>query len=304
MTGTPLDLTPFGGIVTGIGWLYWLIALGLLVLALRRPKTPRRKAFWTLLVVLVFGLMPGIQLREAYVANAKLRAATAQFEMRCRSAGEKISRVAENVEGVVWLKWRDKARNESDQFKLDDPYGQDCTGVDCIEQLLRITSGLELDPNRKQPRLFGYQFVESKSPADGLTYRYTLNLYRPHDRDPKWLETHVQTELLKQPIDRPAARYGITWDDISTREDREHWIAGGSLKVIDLQTDEVIAERIGYMMDRGLGNRFNGRSPWVWARGHACPPFPGGRGQRSWPNTETLNFASKVLQPAREGLHK
>jgi hypothetical protein len=297
MTGTSLDLTPFGGIVTGIGWLYWLLAFGLLVLAIRRPKTLQRKVFWSLLVVLVFGLMPAMQFREAYVANKKLRAAMAQFEMRCKSAGEKITRTVENVDGVVWMKWRDKERNESKQFKLDDPYGQDCTAADCIEQLLRITKGLELDPDKKQRRLFGFQFVESVDPQTKQLNRYTLNLYRPHDRDPKWLETHVQTELLAQPVERSSARYGISWDDVSSQQDREMWIAGGSLKVIDLQTNEVVAERIGYMMDRGLGNKFNGRSPWMAAPANACPPF---RKADSGPFMSERNhaFIYKVLKPA------
>lgn len=295
MTGTPLDLTPFGGIVTGIGWLYWLLALGLLVLAIRRPTTILRKALWSLLVVLVFGLMPGMQLRENYVANTKLRAATAHFEMRCKSAGEKIARTVEAVDGVVWMKWRDKL-NESKQFEFDDPYGQDCTGADCIEQLLRITKGLELDPDKKQRRLFGFEFVESADPQTQRLQRYTLGLYRKGDRDPSYGVGDIRAELLPHPIERISARYGVTWDDISTREDREMWIAGGSLKVIDLQSNELVAERIGYMMDRGLGNKFNGRSPWRPVKRTLCP---GSAEQRVYPNTETLNFVSKVLQPSK-----
>ena len=42
----------------------------------------------------------------------------------------------DNVEGVVWMKWRNKQDNLSDQFRLDDPYGHDCGGEECIEQLL------------------------------------------------------------------------------------------------------------------------------------------------------------------------
>lgn len=30
-----------------------------------------------------------------------------------------------------------------------------------------------------------------------------------------------------------SARYGVTWDEISTRVDRAHWIVGSSLKIID-----------------------------------------------------------------------
>lgn len=309
MSGTPLDLTPFGGVISAIGWLYWLLALGLLVLAIGRPKALRRKLFWSLLVVAIFGAMPAMQMREAYVANKKLRAATAHFEMRCKSAGEKIRRTVENVEGVVWMKWRDKGDNLSDQFRLDDPYGRDCGAEGCIEQLLRLDVkngrfNREVDQTKSR-----YRFVESVDPADGKRYRY-IGVMVPRWSDAEVKKHREQTgkdipddaywfKHDKQHIDKFSARYGITWDDISTREDREMWIAGGSVKVVDLQTNEVIAERIGYMVDQGQGSRDGFRSPWLMARRAACPQFPGSQGQRSWPSTETLMFASKVLQPSK-----
>jgi hypothetical protein len=67
-------------------------------------------------------------------------------------------------------------------------------------------------------------------------------------------DTTTSFVLDKVPRSRPHPRYGVTYDDISTREERDYWIAGSSLKVIDLQTNEVMAERIGYMMDRGQGD--------------------------------------------------
>ena len=78
----------------------------------------------------------------------------------------------------------------------------------------------------------------------------------------------------KVPATGLAPRYGITYDDISTPEERQHWIAGSSLKVIDLQTNEVIAERIGYMVDFAQGATPGGRQPWTFARknkGWSCP---------------------------------
>ena len=58
------------------------------------------------------------------------------------------------------------------------------------------------------------------------------------------------------------------------RKDREHWVAGGSLKVIDLHTKEIVAERVGYMIDQAQGIQAGGRSPWASAQQDACPPFP------------------------------
>ena len=38
MSGTPLDLTPFGSVLNAIGWLYWLIAFAILGVAWWLPK--------------------------------------------------------------------------------------------------------------------------------------------------------------------------------------------------------------------------------------------------------------------------
>jgi len=64
--------------------------------------------------------------------------------------------------------------------------------------------------------------------------------------------------LEKVPAPSGAPRYGVTYEDISTREERDHWIAGSSLKVIDVQSGEVLAERIGYKIDRAQGSRARG----------------------------------------------
>lgn len=71
-------------------------------------------------------------------------------------------------------------------------------------------------------------------------------------------------------------RYGVTFDDISTKEERDHWIAGSSLRIIDTNTNEVIAERIGYMVDFAQGATPGGRQPWTFAKknvGWSCPAF-------------------------------
>jgi len=104
----------------------------------------------------------------------------------------------------------------------------------------------------------------------------------------------------------PAPRYGITYDDISTREEREYWIAGSSLRVIDLKTQEVMAERIGYMMDRAQGSGAGGRSPWLrrspWllAANYACPGFGTSRHASVAQIGQTQLFAETVLKPKLE----
>ena len=38
LTGTPLDLTPFGAVLQSIGLLYWLIVIGAIALVLIKVK--------------------------------------------------------------------------------------------------------------------------------------------------------------------------------------------------------------------------------------------------------------------------
>lgn len=295
-----------------LGGFYFVLALASLAYALIKPKTIWNKGWAVAGVVVLFGALP----IGSYIAGsgkrqqrkeqeARLAEAKGHFEMRCKSSGEKIHRTVENVDGVVWMKWREpisNADNFADQYKLNDPYGRDCGGDDCIVKLLRATEGLGLDPQKKEPHHRGYRFVESIDPRDGKPYRYTLRLYRPFDRDPKWLKTLLRPELVNEPIDKLTARYGVTWDDISTKEDRDRWIAGSALRVIDLQTNEVIAERIGYMMDWGQGSQEGFRSPWLFAEYMACPEFPQvglSDPRRMKTGNETKKFVLQVLKPSK-----
>ncbi len=304
MMGGPIDLTPFGAALQAIGIAYWLIAVVMLVLAVRGPKRGRDRVIAVALVVALFGFLPGRIGWQEYQARNRLNAAMARFEMRCKSAGEKINRTMENVDGVVWMKWRPTGNNP-EQFALDDPYGKDCSGDECIKRLLRVTKGVDLNPDDAKENANGHRFVETIDPSDGKRYRY-FGVMKLH---PRWTEQAIarQKELTgkglgasaypfsleREPIANFTARYGITWDDISTREDREQWIAGGSLKAIDLQNNEVLAERVGYLIDPGQGSTAGFRDPWGWAHSSAprCPRID----ERTW------EFATRVLQPKKQG---
>lgn len=104
---------------------------------------------------------------------------------------------------------------------------------------------------------------------DNIRYRYTATT-KPRNEAGNTVEFLVK----RDPTQKDSPRFGIAWDDISTMKDRENWIAGGSIKVIDLKTNEVMGERVGYMMDSGQGNTRGERSPWFFAQQNACPEFP------------------------------
>ena len=240
-------------------------------------------------------------------ARARLVKAEAMFAERCKTAGEKIYRTAENVEGIFLMKIRPKEINYGDQFKMDDPYGRDLGGEGYIQSFARGFETRQSQFASGSPPRLGYRYVEAIDPKDGKRYRYTGRIDQPSLRDKRYGEWVREFVLDKVPATGPAPRYGVTYDDISTREEREYWIAGSSLRVIDLKTNEVMAERIGYMMDRGQGNNSGGRSPWLLAAEHACPtfqrnplrPLQAGHGA-SAQQLQTEDFVEKVLKPVLE----
>ncbi|MEJ8840463.1 hypothetical protein [Ramlibacter sp. AN1133] len=230
--------------------------------------------------------------------------AGAMWVERCKKAGVFIRRQVNDVEGIALLNVRIRNINYGDQFAMDDPYGSDFGGDDYIASFLR---GRWPKVEKPTPLTFvyqGYRYVEAVDPKDGQRYRYTGGM-----RDVERVTSHMSGDAAGQRflhrefvLDRvPASglrpRYGVSFEDISTPEERQHWIAGSSLKVIDLETKEVIAERIGYMVDRGQGNRSGGRSPWLRAASYSCPRF---RGDGASDQTgQTARFVEQVLQPIK-----
>ncbi|MES2399387.1 MAG: hypothetical protein V4573_05310 [Pseudomonadota bacterium] len=245
--------------------------------------------------------------------SERQKTAQAMFEQRCKMAGTTIRETAENVDGLFLLKIRPRAINFGDQFELTDPYGEDLGGQGYIGSFLKdeYHSTHRGVPKPGSPPRLGYLYVDVIDPQDGTRYRYTgaKKIVGRKDasapgvifelrRNPNYDLNIYAFMLEKAPADNPAPRYGVTYDDISTREEREYWIAGSSLKVIDLKTNEVIAERIGYMMDSAQGSRAGGRSPWLLAANNACPKFADQHGASAQPY-QTLDFAEKVLKPSK-----
>lgn len=247
---------------------------------------------------------------ENAAATERLAKAQALFAERCKTAGEKIYRTVDNVEGVFLLKLRPEEINYGDQFKLDDPYGHDSGGDTYILNFLHgfYHQGNGV-PTAGAPAMLGYSYVEAVDPRDGQRYRYSGRVEEPWQTNKSYLKGYTRFVMDRVKASGPTPRYGVTYDDISTREEREFWIAGSSLKVIDLQTNEIIGERIGYMIDASQGSRSGGRSPWFFAADHACPGFQfnplrplkrsqggGGAAQQG----QTLVFVEKVLKPIGE----
>ena len=276
---------------------YWLIVVAVMfgVISAFRNKAPLRGRT---IVALVAGatlmIWPIKNMLEDFQAHKRYQTAEAHFQKCCKKAGVKIYRTVDNVEGVLLMKLRPKW-NPYDQ-NMVDPYGTDFTdrAEGYIGSFLqgRNGTGTTVEDLNTAPYP-GYRYVDVIE-ADGKRYRYTGYMDEIWKRDPHYRKGYSEFALKKSLAKDPPPRYGVTYDDIATPEERKMWIAGSSLKIIDLKTKEVIAERIGYMFDRGMGNNNGGRSPWDHAAKWACPKFPGTEHPEQ--TLQTRHFTEQVLK--------
>jgi hypothetical protein len=296
-------------IIRGVVIVYFVLFSLAMVFAWWWPDTRGGKWFAVAVVAALFGGMPA----TGWIQDAMRRAefdrryseARQLFEKRCKTAGVKIHRTVQDVDGIFIIKVRPKITglDLTKQFEMDDPYGNDLDGEAYIKSFLKGNS-----PRGKlQGVEVGYDYVEAIDPEDGKRYRYTGGLKevehvssRMGGGDGVTKFKTMDFVMDRVPATGPSPRYGVTYDDISTRQEREHWIAGSSLRVVDLQTGEVIAERIGYLMDEGLGSRAGFRTPWLRAASDACPSFQVASSKApgfAYQTHQTLRFVEKVLYP-------
>lgn len=236
--------------------------------------------------------------------------AMAMWQERCKKSGEFIHRTVDGVEAVYLVNVRTHEANRNfgeqpaDQFRLSDPYGHDSTDD---EYVLSFIHGFYRPEERAKfvgvPPRVGYSYVEAIDPKDGKLYRFTARVEEPWQRDKSYLKGYTRFSLDRAPIGQRTARYGVKFEDISTREERQNWIAGSSLKVINLETGEILGERVGYMVDWAQGSRAGARAPWLFAADNACPSFDRGAPSKviqpsfSAQSGQSLDFTEKVLIP-------
>lgn len=284
-------------ILAAVRWGYIVMTLIAIALALWLPKRWQGKLIAVAVVLGIAAILPRqasqeIAQQQEVVDDYKVRLAKAQalFADRCKTAGEKIYRTVDNVEGTYVMRPRNEPLNYGQQFKLDDPYGYAGTGDDYLKLFVR---GRPIEPTKiaesiDSSKVVAYRFVETADESGKGFYRYTTSMAKEESE-------HITRNgggivpLSKVHAPSRSAKYGVMWDDISTQEDRENWIAGSSQKIVELETNQVIAERVGYMFDSGLGDTSGGRSPWTAARSNACPPL----------NEQIFYFFDRVIQPTK-----
>ena len=275
-----------------IAILYWgtmlVCALGTIFLCYKAQPKFLEKYPWLLpapglVVAALFFLFPKALVWQEERENAERVAewrkrydpAKARFDQLCQNAGEKIYRTADNVDGILLLKVRgddEKYQNYSynprkDQMWEDAAVASEFDREAYIEEfLLWATSSF--------PR-YAYIDVVQK---DSSIIRYST---RGEERN--WA-------MDKQPNPHSRARYAVTYENDISWENRKHWIAGTTIKIIDTKTNELMAEKTMYAFVPELGYSKFEQNPNPWGRGMRCPD------ENSY-EQKTVIFVSKVLIP-------
>lgn len=300
---------------------YVIVFLIVLGLVLWRNKTTKAKLIGGIVTVGVFALLPywlfihksPAQLKaiaERADFLARYEPAKALFEKLCKEqAGEKIYRTVADVEGILLLKMREEEkledvnRNRKDPMwpkaALPDERGGDAyirsflfdvqdKGV--IATINGITYAGAMPSSLGAGRTNGYRFVDVQDKATGKHTRYSATI-RPRATSPSKQEAFISG--IATSLDSP--RYAVTFEDDVNPEYRKHWVAGTTLKIVDLSDKSVLATKTYFSFETGLGNT-NQRSPWGLA--FSC------EGLLKAPqlyignlDTQTRHFTDKVLKP-------
>ncbi|MFC2613534.1 MAG: hypothetical protein ACFNX9_09100, partial [Eikenella corrodens] len=144
--------------------------------------------------------------------------AKARFDQLCQNAGEKIYRTADNVDGILLLKVRgDDEKYQSNRYNpRKDQMWEDAAVESEFDREAYIEEFL-LPYTSSFPRYI-YADVLQKN---GLVIRYSRQR-----EDQNWV-------MEQKPTPHPRARYAVTYENDISWENRKHWIAGTTIKIID-----------------------------------------------------------------------
>lgn len=199
------------------------------------------------------------------------------FDALCATeAGEFIYRTVENVEGIYQIRPRIKPTDTElqDRYVLADPVG-----------VVSTWGGGDTAMAYGYPGT--YSFIERP------------NVYLPHSREstapilrlitPSSLDVRQKiADFLPTTQTVVTARYGFTWREISRPRDRDHYVAGSELAIVDLRTREILALRRGFALGGPWRNSLGGA--W-WLGAGVCPLGSGPA------VTAEVRFVRSVLRP-------
>ena len=266
--------------------LMFILAGFFLLLALIFPK--KAKGFFiaagciVVLFVIVIPLWARLSLKIMEIeerpvkeaAEKRYNEAKAVFDEQCKKAGEKIYRTVDNVDGIMLLKVRPTSALHKNDSMFEDAAivgGRESAEHGYIASFLYRYAIRNTGSVKK-----GYKFVDVLKEDGSITRYLDFKHYGSFMQD--------QDGVIINP-DNPA-RYAVTYENNVDPELRKYWVAGVTIKIIDRQTDELLAEKTIFTFESGLGSTATGRQPWLHLPEH-CPELS---------DMPTRAFAFQVLK--------
>lgn len=233
--------------------------------------------------------------------------AEARFKELCKTAGAVIHRTVKDVEGIELTKLRPELKPGDPRYF--DPMFEgaamagEAQGSRYVLQFLTseyrnvhrpeerggfMSFGTPVGHNQLPP-IYGYRYVEYTDAATGKLYRCRA----VPDKSPSGtFDDRMPCEVIQ----RGAARFAFDYEDLVDSTDRQLWIAGTVLKVIDKHSGEILATYTKFVWDQGFGTTGTGREPWRHADGMGpsrnCPSTP-----RQLTGHDSRYFVDTVLIP-------
>jgi hypothetical protein len=306
-----LELGVGADLFRAVGWVFIAIVLIAVALALWLPKPWWGKAGAAAIVLGIASIVPmkankEISQQQVKVDDYKKRYAIAKalFDERCKTAGEKVYKTVENVEGVLLLKtWVGGSALMTAKYDphfdpmwpeagLPYEYGGDSYISSFIAAEFEDTY---LDPKQKMPKgtRGGLGLGRRPSTSENLMqygYLYADALqqdqtYVRHQLFP--VDDSRRVEVRVTPLKGKPSRYAVDFKYEINLDDRMHWIAGTTVTVSDTQTGDVLAERNSYAFEPGFGSKAGDRMPWLFSE--TCP--------KSTAHHTIRLFVDQVLKP-------
>jgi hypothetical protein len=207
------------------------------------------------------------------------------FDHLCKTeAGEFIYKTVENVEGLYMM----RSHKQPTDYELEHLYA--------LEDPYDVTDDTNPQDYLVQPPFGQYQYLESLRTSDEKDIsqqyvRYFKSSENESKRDYVYMDgtrSHRVPYIVKtEGVPSLKSRYGYTWRGILRPHDREFGIVGGELIVLDLQTNEALGIRRGFIRSGGVRNL---TGIW-WLGGQVCPVKKA---------LSSSQFIQKILRPISE----
>lgn len=202
------------------------------------------------------------------------------FKHKCETeAGEFIYKTVDNVESVFQMRLRDP-RDYFDRLRAgdipEDPWGH--TNIDARSPWTAFVANYRFfETTKKLPDLgdnWKRRVFASAPPRTQSRYwRYRLGEQDGNEYFYRRPGESIGRPLVIETTEKLESRFGYTWLEVRDKYDRHFGVWGGEMRVVDLQTDEVLAVKRGFFD----------------ARYKICPKKKG--------VLFTYDFVSKVLKP-------